>query len=83
MTKTLKEKSERKAYMSKETEKVLRNMIHDLYRRTHVLYMANIELIKMFRENNILSHDERIKLLDMQLLPKGDDDGKSKSNVSG
>ena len=83
MTKTLKEKSERKVYMSKQTEKVLRDMIHDLYRRTHVLYMTNIELIKMFRKNNILSHDERIKLLDMALLPKGDDDGESKSNVSG
>ncbi len=82
MTKTLKEKSERKVYMSRETEKMLRDMIHELYKRTHVLYMANIELIKMFRKNNILSHDERIKLLDMQLLPKGDDDGKSKSNVS-
>ena len=68
--------------MSKKTEKMLRDMIHELYRRTHVLYMSNIELIQMFRKNNILSHDERIKLLDMQLLPKGDDDGKSKSNVS-
>ena len=68
--------------MSRETEKMLRDMIHDLYKRTHALYMANIELIKMFRKNNILSHDERLKLLDMQLLPKGDDDGKSKSNVS-
>ncbi len=82
MTKTLKEKSERKVYMSRETEKMLRDMIHELYRRTHVLYMTNIELIQMFRKNNILSHDERIKLLDMQLLPKGNDDGKSKSNVS-
>ena len=38
--------------MSKET-KMLRDMIHDLYKRTHTLYMANIELIKMFRKNNI------------------------------
>ena len=68
--------------MSRKTEEILRDMIHELYRRTHVLYMTNIELIQMFRKNNILSHDERIKLLDMQLLPKGDDDGKSKSNVS-
>ena len=67
--------------MSKQTEKMLREMINDLYRRTHSLYMANIELIKMFRNNNILSHDERIKLLDVH-LSKGDDDGKSKSNVS-
>ena len=41
-----KQKSERKAYMSRETEKMLREMIHDLYKRTHALYMANIELIK-------------------------------------
>lgn len=62
---------------------MLLDMIHDLHVRVHRLYMANIELIKSFRNNDLLTHEERVALLDMQLLEteKGNNHEQSKTDV--
>ncbi len=69
--------------MDLKNTQMLLDMIKDLHVRVHKLYMANIKLIKSFRDNDLLTHKERIALLDMQLLEteKGKY-GKSKSDVS-
>jgi len=56
--------------MDLKNTQMLLDMIKDLHVRVHKLYMANIKLIKSFRDNNLLTHEERIALLDMQLLEK-------------
>ena len=69
--------------LKKTEKKMLLDMIHDLHVRVHKLYMANIELIKSFRNNNLLTHKERVALLDMQLLEteKGSNHEQSKTDV--
>jgi len=56
--------------MDLKNTQMLLDMIKDLHVRVHKLYMANIKLIKSFRDNDLLTHEERIALLDMQLLEK-------------
>lgn len=64
---------------SKVNQELLK-LISDLQTKVHKLYMTNLELIKALRDNDLLSHQERIHLLEMQSLPnKGDDDVESKS----
>lgn len=62
---------------------MLLDMIKDLHLRVHKLYMANIKLIKSFRDNDLLTHKERVALLDMQLLEteKGNNHEQSKTDV--
>lgn len=62
---------------------MLLDMIKDLHVRVHKLYMANIKLIKSFRDNDLLTHEERVALLDMQLLEteKGNNHEQSKTDV--
>ncbi len=69
--------------LKKKEKKMLLDMIHDLHVRVHRLYMANIELIKSFRNNDLLTHEERVALLDMQLLEteKGNNHEQSKTDV--
>jgi len=56
--------------MDLKNTQMLLDMIKDLHVRVHKLYMSNLKLIKSFRDNNLLTHEERIALLDMQLLEK-------------
>ena len=69
--------------MDLKNTQMLLDMIKDLHVRVHKLYMANIKLIKSFRDNDLLTHKERIALLDMQLLEKekGNTYGQSKTDV--
>jgi len=69
--------------MDLKNTQMLLDMIKDLHVRVHKLYMSNLKLIKSFRDNNLLTHEERIALLDMQLLEteKGKTYGKSKTDV--
>ena len=57
-------------------------MIKDLHERVHTLYMTNIKLIASLRENDLLTHEERVALLDMQLKPKEYIHGKSQTTRS-
>lgn len=67
--------------MDLKNTQMLLDMVKDLNFRVHNLYMANIKLIKSFRDNNLLTHEERVALLDMQLKTEKGENGKSKSNV--
>jgi len=69
--------------MDLKNTQMLLDMIKDLHVRVHKLYMANIKLIKSFRDNDLLTHEERIALLDMQLLEeeKGNTYEQSKTDV--
>lgn len=57
----------------------LLQLISNLQDKVHKLVMTNLELIKALRENDLLSHQERIHLLEMQSNNKGDANGKSKT----
>jgi len=69
--------------MDLKNTQMLLDMIKDLHVRVHKLYMANIKLIKSFRDNDLLTHEERVALLDMQLLEteKGNNHEQSKTDV--
>lgn len=67
---------------SKDNLLHLLDMIKDLHERVHSLYMTNIELIASFRKNDLLTHEERIALLDMQLKPKEYKHGESERTRS-
>jgi hypothetical protein len=69
--------------MDLKNTQMLLDMIKDLHLRVHKLYMANIKLIKSFRDNDLLTHKERVALLDMQLLEteKGNNHEQSKTDV--
>lgn len=55
-------------------------LISDLQTKVHKLYMLNLELIKALRDNDLLSHQERMHLLDMQALnTERNTNGKSKT----
>ena len=55
-------------------------LISDLQTKVHKLYMVNLELIKALRDNDLLSHQERMHLLDMQALnTERNSNGKSKT----
>jgi hypothetical protein len=60
----------------------LLDMIKDLHERVHSLYMSNIKLVECFRKNDLLKHEERIALLDMQVKPKEYIHGESKTTRS-
>jgi hypothetical protein len=67
---------------SKDNLLHLLDMIKDLHERVHLLYMTNIKLIASLRENDLLTHEERVALLDMQLKPKEYIHGESKRTRS-
>ena len=69
--------------MDLKNTQMLLDMIKDLHLRVHKLYMANIKLLKSFRDNDLLTHKERVALLDMQLLEteKGNNHEQSKTDV--
>lgn len=60
----------------------LLDMIKDLHQRVHALYMSNIKLIECLRKNDLLKHEERMTLLDMQLKPQEYIHGESKTTRS-
>jgi hypothetical protein len=60
----------------------LLDMIKDLHARVHALYMSNIKLIDCLRKNDLLKHEERMDLLDMQLKPQEYIHGESETTRS-
>lgn len=57
----------------------LLQLISNLQDKVHKLVITNLELIKALRDNDLLSHQERMHLLNMQSDNKGDANGKSKT----
>ena len=58
----------------------LLKLISDLQDKVHKLYMVNLELIKALKDNDLLSPQERMHLLDMQSLDqKGKENGQSQT----
>ena len=57
----------------------LLQLISNLQDKVHKLVMTNLELIKALRDNDLLSHQERMHLLEMQSKNERDANGKSKT----
>ena len=58
----------------------LLKLISHLQDKVHKLYMVNLELIKALKDNDLLSPQERMHLLELQSLDeKGNENGKSKT----
>jgi len=58
----------------------LLQLISNLQDKVHKLYMTNLELIKALKDNDLLSPQERMHLLEIQSLDqKGKENGKSKT----
>ena len=58
----------------------LLKLISHLQDKVHKLCMVNLELIKALKENDLLSPQERMHLLELQSLDqKGKENGKSKT----
>ena len=58
----------------------LLKLISDLQEKVHKLVMTNLKLLQALRNNNLLTHDERMQLIEMQSSDyNGDANGKSKT----
>lgn len=58
----------------------LLQLISNLQDKVHKLVMTNLELIKALKDNDLLSPQERMHLLELQSLDqKGKENGKSKT----
>ena len=58
----------------------LLKLIHDLQNKVHKLVMTNLKLLQALRNNNLLTHDERMQLIEMQSIDhNGDENGQSKT----
>lgn len=58
----------------------LLKLISDLQEKVHKLVMTNLKLLQALRNNNLLTHDERMQLIEMQSSDyNGDANGKSET----
>ena len=58
----------------------LLKLINDLQNKVHKLVMTNLKLLQALRNNNLLTHDERMQLIEMQSVDSnGDENGQSQT----
>mgnify|MGYP005993243651 CR=1 FL=1 len=58
----------------------LLKLIYDLQNKVHKLVMTNLKLLQALRNNNLLTHEERMQLIEMQSVDnEGDANGKSQT----
>ena len=58
----------------------LLKLISDLQEKVHKLVMTNLKLLQALRNNNLLTHDERMQLIEMQSSDyNGDANGQSQT----